>query len=167
MVGAMRDARATRPEMPKDYGVPDGQEGMVDWQHAAEVLASAKMYWVGTVRPDGRPHAVPVWGAFVDGTLYLETGGHDTVKVRNIKANPRVVVHVERGDDVVIVEGTAEEVDVLDDVLFGKIADSFAARYGGYRPETPRGSFVIRPAKAFAWNEFPKTPTRFFFAGSG
>jgi nitroimidazol reductase NimA-like FMN-containing flavoprotein (pyridoxamine 5'-phosphate oxidase superfamily) len=154
----------SRPHMPKDYGVPGEDEGMLDWSHATEVLAGATMYWVCSVRPDGRPHAVPVWGAYVDDVLYLETGGHDTRKARNIDANPQVVVHVERGADVVIVEGTAARPTHLDADTFERIRTAFAAKYQGYRPETyTAGTHVVAPRVAFAWNEFPKTPTRWTF----
>ena len=160
----MPEPTRSRPRMPKDYGVPAEEAGMIDWSHATEILAAATMYWVCSVRPDGRPHAVPVWGAYVDDVLYLETGGHDTRKARNIDANPSVVVHVERGDDVVIVEGTAARPTHLDPETFERVRASFAAKYKGYRPETyTAGTHVVAPRVAFAWNEFPKTPTRWTF----
>src|ERR1041385_6481807 len=160
----MSEPVRSRPHMPANYGIPTDEVGMIEWPHAAEVLAGASMYWVCSLRPDGRPHAVPVWGAYVDRVLYLETGGHDTRKARNIDAAPRVVVHVERGEDVVIVEGTAARPTALDPATFERIRDSFAAKYKGYRPEGYRGgTHVVAPRVAFAWNEFPKTPTRWTF----
>ena len=160
----MPEPARSRPDMPADYGVPREEAGMLDWPHAAEILAGASMYWVCSVRPDGRPHAVPVWGAYVDETLSLVTGGHRTRKARNIDANPSVVVHVERGDDVVIVEGQAARPTELDPATFERVRESFAAKYRGYRPETYRaGTHVVSPRVAFAWNEFPQTPTRWTF----
>ena len=43
--------------------------------------------FLGTVRPDGRPHAAAVGGAFHDGDLYFQCGP-DTRKARNVAANP-------------------------------------------------------------------------------
>ena len=59
----MPEPTRSRPSMPRDYGVPAEEAGMIEWSHATEILAAATMYWVCSVRPDGRPHAVPVWGA--------------------------------------------------------------------------------------------------------
>src|SRR3712207_5164688 len=72
-----------RPFMPAGYGVPTTTEGMLPWSHVSERMASALNYWIGTTRPDGRPHAVPVWGAWVDETFYFE-GGPDTRRGRNL-----------------------------------------------------------------------------------
>jgi F420H(2)-dependent biliverdin reductase len=62
--------------------------------------------WLGTVRPDGRPHLVPIWFVFVNDSFWLATGA-DSVKVTNIRANPSVVVALEAGNRPVVAEGTA------------------------------------------------------------
>jgi hypothetical protein len=72
-------------------------------------LASARTYWLSTVGRNGGPHAVPVWGAAIDGTLYLYSERR-TAKARNLAADPRVVLHLESGDDVVIVHGALDDV---------------------------------------------------------
>ncbi len=95
--------------MPEGYGVPDTDEGVLDWSWAVARLESALNYWFATTRPDGRPHAMPAWAVWLDGTLYFE-GSPLTRRARNIAANPAVVVHLESGDDVVILEGEAREV---------------------------------------------------------
>ena len=53
---------------------PQTAEGLLPWSHAAALLERAPNYWLATVRPDGRPHVTPVWGAWVHGRLYLD--GH-------------------------------------------------------------------------------------------
>src|SRR5262245_21909451 len=65
--------RASRPRMPEGYGVPAGDEGLLPWSFARERLESAPNYWIGSTGPDGRPHAMPVWGAWVEGALYFGT----------------------------------------------------------------------------------------------
>jgi len=74
------------------------------WAEVAARLAGARTYWLGTVTPSGAPHAAPVWGAVHDGTLYLYSERR-TAKARNLAANPRVVVHLGSGEDVLIVSG--------------------------------------------------------------
>jgi len=82
-----------------------------------------------------------------------------------LAADSRCNVHLESGDEVVILEGEVEEV-VLDESL----ADSYEAKYD-YRPETPGGEgeawYRLRPRLAYAWRErdFPRSATRFDFEG--
>ena len=58
-------------------------------------------------RRDAAPHLIPIWGAWVDGRWYVEGG--PTRWQRNLRANPQLAIHVEFGEEVVIVEGTARE----------------------------------------------------------
>jgi PPOX class probable F420-dependent enzyme len=70
---------------------------------------------VASVRPDGRPHAVPTWYA-VDGNELVFTTWHTTVKAANLRKDPRVVVVVQDPAppyDYVSVEGEAELIDDL------------------------------------------------------
>ena len=147
----------SRPHIP-GYGVPTSDEGLLPWSHVAERLEQARNYWVGTAGMDGRPHAVPVWGAWVDGALYFGAGPRTG---RNLAANPAVVIHLESGDDVVILEGTAEEVTNPDPSFVGRYADAFAAKYD-WRPDTA-GGYVLRPRVAYAWSKFPGDATRWRF----
>src|SRR5207253_5002058 len=100
------EPRRSRPRLPRDYGVPDVEEGMVSWSWAVARLEKARNYWFSTTRPDGRPHAMPAWAVWLDGVLYFE-GSPLTRRARNVTANPAIVVHLESGDEVVILEGEA------------------------------------------------------------
>lgn len=75
-------------------------------------LETARSYWLCTTTPDGAPHAAPVWGVVINRVLYLYSERR-TIKARNLAADPRVVVHLESADDVVIVRGTAEDRELL------------------------------------------------------
>ena len=97
-----------RPHIP-GYGVPETQDGMLPWEWAVERLTSATHVWIATTRPDGRPHAAPVWAVWIDGAIVFESGPNSR-RARNIAVNPAVVAHVESGDDIVIVEGLAEAI---------------------------------------------------------
>ena len=73
-----------------------------------ERLERAEIYWLATAEADGTPHLIPIWGAWVDGHWYVEGG--PTRWQRNLRANPRMAIHVQATDkDVVIVEGSAVE----------------------------------------------------------
>jgi len=149
---------ADRPSIP-GYGVPETTEGTLPWSHAVERLERAKNYWIGTASADGRPHAVPVWAAWLDGALYFGVGPRS---MRNIAANPRVTVHLESGDDVVIVEGDVEPFADPDGTIFPRLADAMAVKYD-YRPDEP-GGYVLRPRAAYAWSSFPADATRWRFS---
>jgi nitroimidazol reductase NimA-like FMN-containing flavoprotein (pyridoxamine 5'-phosphate oxidase superfamily) len=147
-----------RPSIP-GYGVPETTEGTLPWSHATERLERARIYWIGTASADGRPHAVPVWAAWLDGALYFGVGPRS---IRNIAANPRVTVHLEGGgDDVVIVEGKVEPFADSDGTTFPRLAEAMAAKYD-YRPDGPEG-YVLRPRAAYAWTSFPADATRWRF----
>ncbi len=75
--------------MPEGYGVPETDEGLLDWSWAVTRLESALNYWFATTRPDGRPHAMPAWAVWLDAALYFE-GSPMTRRARNLAANPAV-----------------------------------------------------------------------------
>ena len=81
--------------------------------HIAERLAGDPIAWITSVRPDGRPHAVPVWFLWEEaGTLLLFSKPDQ--KVRNLQANPNVLIaldNTQAGSDVVVFEGTATLLD--------------------------------------------------------
>jgi hypothetical protein len=155
-------ATRSRPHIP-DYGIPQEEEGMLPWSHVVERVTAARNYWVSTTRPDGRPHATPVWGVWVDDSLYFG-GGPDTRRSRNLAQNPHVAVHLESGDEVVIIEGVTEqytEQNAAADLL-NRIDDAYEVKYN-MRHGTP--VWAVRPRVVFAWTSYPTTVTRWTFAG--
>jgi hypothetical protein len=153
--------------MPDGYGVPETDDGLLEWSWAVERLASAKNYWFHTTRPDGRPHAMPAWAAWVDGALYFD-GSPETRRARNLAANPAIVIHLESGDEVVIVEGTAEYVGKPDPGVAERLAAGLGAKYGPTYVPTPDtwdegGLWRLIPKVAFGWSTFPSEVTRWRF----
>lgn len=146
-----------RPMVPGSYGVPEDGEGMLSWEDVERLASGVRNYWLVTVRPDGRPHAVPVWGVWVDGIFHFG-GGRDTRKAKNIAVNPNVVAHSESGDEVVIIEGVAEE--VTEPALQERLDDAYEAKYG-IRHGTP--VWALRPRTIHAWTNFPKDAARWVF----
>lgn len=159
---------ASRPMMPDGYSVPQSEEGMLPWSHARQHLVGARNYWIGTVRPDGRPHVTPVWGAWVEGHLYFD-GSPQTRRGRNLAQNPAVVAHLESGDDVVILEGEARQYHDPPHSLTTKVARAYRAQYAesGYAPRADQwddgGLYVMTPRVALAWTKFPDDTTRWHF----
>jgi hypothetical protein len=157
------DPTATKPLIPAEYGVPiDGSGGdLLPWSWAVEQLETARTYWICTTRSDGRPHTMPVWALWLDDAIWFSSG-RASQKVRNLAANSGVVVHLESGQDVVIVEGEADE--MREPEIFDRVADLYEAKYG-MRPPLDSPLFTVRPRSAYTWRErdFPHSATRWSF----
>lgn len=95
----------------KDYGFPEGKKGLLPWTWAEQRLKKSHNYWVTTVKPDGSPHTMVVWGLWQDGRFLFSTGSKSR-KTRNLEANPKCIVCTEHAQEAIIVEGTAEIADV-------------------------------------------------------
>lgn len=149
---------ASRPHVP-GYGIPSEVEGALLWDYVVERMAQARNYWIATAQPDGVPHAVPVWGVWVAGTLYFG-GGPQTRWSRNLAVNPRVVVHLDDSEKAVILEGTVTRIADPDDPLIARLDDAYEAKYA-MRHGVP--FWALRPHKAFAWTRFPDDATRWTF----
>jgi general stress protein 26 len=150
-----------RPLMAAGYGVPATTDGQLPWSYVDERMAAARNYWVATTRPDGRPHAMPMWGLWLDGRFYFGTD-RGSRKARNLARNPATVVHLESGDEVVILEGAAEE--VTDAARRAALDAAYQAKYEMAMTEAPGNLSIwaVIPRVALAWRErdFPRSATR-------
>jgi PPOX class probable F420-dependent enzyme len=157
----MGEPRATALRMPAAYGIPEEGERL-QWRWVAERLTSARNYWVCTVRADGRPHAAPVWALWLDEAIWFSTS-EASQKGRNIARDQRVVVHLESGDETVIVEG--EVVRERDRSALERFVEAYEAKYA-WRIDPANddyAAYVVRPRVVHAWTEagFPRNATRF------
>jgi len=100
---------ASRPYMP-GYGLPDASKGLLPWTWAEQRLKKSHNYWITTVKPDGSPHTMVVWGLWQDGRFVFSTGSKSR-KARNLAQNKNCVVCTENAHEAVIVEGAAEIAD--------------------------------------------------------
>lgn len=150
-----REPRLVPTRFDPSYGITGEAEG-ASWLATEEQIAASRNYWLSTVREDGAPHAKPVWGHWVAGALWFGSGG---VAARNLARDPRVSVHLESGDDVVILEGTVEVRSVPADVL-----QAYAAKYTMKAEDFPTDGdwYRLEPRTAFTWLEqdYPKTAAR-------
>jgi general stress protein 26 len=117
------------------------------WSDIEQLLTDAQLYWIITVRTDGRPHAVPLVGVWHDGAFAFCTGPEEQ-KHRNLDSNPHVAVTTgstgangwDSGKDVVV-EGTA--VRVTDAETLQALAGAWFAKYGDdWRYEVRGQEFV-------------------------
>jgi PPOX class probable F420-dependent enzyme len=74
------------------------------------LLRDEPVVWLSSVRPDGRPHLVPIWFSW-DGRELLIASKPGAQKVRNVRANPVVMLALGEAEDdfdVGLLEGRAE-----------------------------------------------------------
>ena len=150
--------KRTRPDIPKEYGIPANEEGLVEWRWVVERLEKARHYWLISQYPDGRPHCVPSWGAWVENRLYF-SGGDMTRHAKNLATTPGMIAHLESADQTVIVYGKAEKADNVPPEIMKQIEAAYVAKYGAGEGAT----FALVPDKILAWTTFPITPTKFVF----
>ncbi|HXW43984.1 MAG TPA: pyridoxamine 5'-phosphate oxidase family protein [Streptosporangiaceae bacterium] len=136
----------------------------VSWDETRAALDAAQLFWLSTVRADGRPHVTPVVAVWADGVVCFSTGEEEQ-KFINLRANPRVVVTTgcnawDEGLDVVV-EGTAVQVTEPD--ALKRFAAAFATKWDGRWQfkagngcfTSPDGDgqamvFAVQPVKVFA-----------------
>ena len=155
--------RAPRPAqllLPPEYGAPTV---LLPWRDVDSRLASATQYWLATVRPDGRPHAVPLDGIWLALSWYFG-GSQSAVKHRNLVRNPRATLHLCDAMAPVIVEGvcawerpppgTAKQLAAASKAKYG-----YGPPPGAYR----EGLWKLRPTRVLAWTDLGSDATRFVF----
>jgi pyridoxine/pyridoxamine 5'-phosphate oxidase len=102
---------------------------------------------------------MPVWGLWQEDGFYFGTDPASR-KGRNLAANPNAALHLESGDEVVIVQGVVRQAQGA--ARLAALADAYQAKYQ-VRPE--EGFYWLRPRTALAWTEkdFPNNATRWRF----
>jgi pyridoxine/pyridoxamine 5'-phosphate oxidase len=142
--------QVSRPGTPGYFKPADQGSGLLPWDDVAIQLAAAKNVWVTTASTTGHPHAMPVWGVWTGSEFQFSTSPASR-KARNLYANPHAVIHLESGNQVVILDGAARELD--DRTELEAFLALYNPKYGwDFTPEqVSRGVFAVRPVKAFAW----------------
>jgi hypothetical protein len=146
------------------YGLPKDKKGLLPWSWAKKRLENSHNYWITTVRPDGAPHTMVVWGLWLESAFYFSTG-RSSRKARNLAVNSRCIVCTERADEAVIVEGQAGVVDDRSRLrtFFRKYEAKYKWDMSAYEEEP---IFAIRPQVVFGLDEkrFPSGTTRWTFS---
>jgi general stress protein 26 len=149
----------------EEFSEPDATA--VPWAEVVGMLESSEMFWLSTVRRDGRPHVAPLPAMWLNGKLHFCTGAHEQ-KAKNIEANAHCVLTTGTnsyrvGLDVVV-EGTVERVH--DNVTLGRLASMWKEKLdwvfevgdGVFLNTEPGHSalvFAVTPSKILAFRKAP------------
>ena len=145
-----------RPYIP-EYGISEEEKGMIDWDTLSQWMMESKNYWVGTTRPDSKPHSRPIWGIWLDNFFYFG-GGEKTKTVRNLQELNFISIHTESAEKAIIIEGYVEEFN--DKKLEHLLGTKYEERYGIFHPPP---FWRVVPQIVFAWSmeDYTNTPTKF------
>lgn len=128
------------------------------WAEASDELAKAEIFWLVTVRPDGRPHATPLLAVWLEGALYFCTGAEER-KTKNLGLNEHCILmtgcnSLGAGLDLVV-EGKARW--VRDAALLQELADLYAVKYPGWHFTVRNGGFYGDGGEALVYEVEPQT----------
>jgi general stress protein 26 len=165
---------ATEPTAELNHGFSEPGAAARPWAEVAEVLSNSEMFWLSTVRRDGRPHVTPLPAIWLDGKLHFCVGSHEQ-KTKNLQSNPRCILttganQFRSGLDVVV-EGTAARITSpaqlqrLAAIWKSKLDWDFQVTDGGFRDAGVRDGLVfgVEPAKILAFGKSPYSQTRYRF----
>lgn len=163
------------PTAELDSRFSDPEAAPTPWSAAMQVLERAELYWLATVRADGRPHVTPLIGVVQGGAAHFCTGLREQ-KARNLEHRRQVALTTgnnawARGLDVVV-EGTAIRVSERD--ALQRLADGYESKYGSAwhfdvgdgvfgEGEDAAAVFRIEPAKVLAFAKEPHAQTTYRF----
>ena len=142
-----------------DHRYSSSEATAVDWETARDVFAGSRLYWLVTVRADGRPHTTPGVGVW-DGEAAYFTTGPEEQKARNLTANPHCSLiaganEYDRGLEVVV-EGVAER--ITDTIRLGELAAAYDIKYDGeWHFDVTEGGFSHHAGVAHVFEVAPMT----------
>jgi nitroimidazol reductase NimA-like FMN-containing flavoprotein (pyridoxamine 5'-phosphate oxidase superfamily) len=166
----------TEPTTTLDSQFSDPSATATTWDDARRILERAELFWIATVRTDGRPHMTPLVAVWLDDMLHFCTGETEQ-KAVNLRGNQNVILLTgcnqwDDGVDVVL-EGRAAR--VVDRRTLERLAEAWSHKWNGdwnYEPgsegfEDSEGNpifvFAVRPDKAFAFGKGRFSHTRYAF----
>jgi len=155
------EPKGERPYAP-GYGIvgPEDGKGLLPWAWVASKLKRCRTFWLATIHAShARPHVMPVWGVWLDDAFFFSTG-RKSRKGQNLAANPACTITNDDGQEAVIVEGMAVQVD--DVAALERVASAYQKKY----KMDPRGMgepiFRVQPGRVYGFVEktFPQSATR-------
>jgi nitroimidazol reductase NimA-like FMN-containing flavoprotein (pyridoxamine 5'-phosphate oxidase superfamily) len=157
------------------HPVNAGDEKVMPWVEASQLLAQAEFYWLATVRADGRPHVMPILTVWQEGALHFCTSARSR-KGKNLARASHCVITTASHNAHLVVEGNAEKVS--DEARLQQVADAYATKYawhvairdGAFHADgaptagpPPYEVYAVVPTVAFGFGDGTFSPTRWRF----
>ena len=167
---AKSQPKADRPFAP-GYGIVGAEDGkgLLPWAWVAKKMSNCRTFWLATIHAglhagQGRPHVMPVWGVWLDDAFFFSTG-RKSRKGQNLAANPACTITNDDGEEAVVVEGLATQVQVEDAAALERIATAYQKKYKMDPRSMGEPIFRVQPSRVFGFVEktFPQSATRWKF----
>ncbi len=135
----------------------DPNTAATNWDETRRVIETAELFWISTVRADGRPHVTPLVAVWLDGAIHFSTGATEQ-KTMNLRDNPHVILTTgcntwDGGLDVVI-EGNA--IQTTNDDMLKRLAEAWTKKWDGrWQYEARDGSFHHEDGAALVFSVTP------------
>jgi nitroimidazol reductase NimA-like FMN-containing flavoprotein (pyridoxamine 5'-phosphate oxidase superfamily) len=161
-------------ELDPRFSDPDATP--TSWAETRRALEAAELFWISTVRSDGRPHLTPLVAVWLDDAIYFSTGATEQ-KAINLRHNPSVLLTTgcnqwDRGTDIVV-EGRAAQ--VTDEALLERLVEAWRTKWDGRWTYEPRDGglfheggglalvFAVKPTQVLAFSKGTFAHTRHQF----
>jgi Pyridoxamine 5'-phosphate oxidase len=162
--------KADRPFAP-GYGIVGAKDGkgLLPWAWVARKMNRCRTFWLTTIYAShsgsGRPHVMPIWGVWLDDAFFFSTG-RNSRKGQNLVANSACTVTNDHGEEAVIVNGSATQLE--DEAALERVAAAYKKKYKMDPRSMKEPIFMVRPQTVFGFIEksFPKSATRWKFENS-
>lgn len=160
------DMEPREPLTELDAGFSSEGAQPTEWAEGHQHLEEAKVFWLSTVRPDGRPHVTPLLAVWCADAMYFCTGS-DERKAKNLTRNPHCILTTGRNtlDESldVVVEGQVAQVS--DGAELEQVANTFESKYGTHLT-APEGTWfglgdTIRRGEVLVYRVTPTTALGF------
>jgi nitroimidazol reductase NimA-like FMN-containing flavoprotein (pyridoxamine 5'-phosphate oxidase superfamily) len=164
---AKSQPKADRPFAP-GYGIVGAEDGkgLLPWAWVAKKMSNCRTFWLATIHAglhagQGRPHVMPVWGVWLDDAFFFSTG-RKSRKGQNLAANPACTITNDDGEEAVVAEGVATQVQVEDAAALERIATAYQKKYKMDPRSMGEPIFRVQPSRVFGFVEktFPQSATR-------
>jgi nitroimidazol reductase NimA-like FMN-containing flavoprotein (pyridoxamine 5'-phosphate oxidase superfamily) len=148
------------------YSEPDA--AATSWERAREVLETAELTWITTVRADGRPHQTPLVTVWLDGALHFATGTKEQ-KAINLSGNPHVLLTVagRRWNEGLDVVAEGDAVRVSDDAQLRRLAAAWTGKWDGRWNYEVRDGYFFHPGGDFPVLVYAVAPDKVLAFGQG
>jgi nitroimidazol reductase NimA-like FMN-containing flavoprotein (pyridoxamine 5'-phosphate oxidase superfamily) len=158
----------TEPKTALDERFSDQNSVATSWNDAQRAIEDAQLFWIATVRSDGRPHVTPLVAVWVDDALHFTTGPEEQ-KAVNLRRNQHVLLLTgcndwDHGLDVVV-EGTA--IQVRDNDTLKALAEAWTRKWDGSWNYEARGGAFHQPDGAGTALVFRVEPAKVLSFGKG
>ncbi|MDE3169071.1 MAG: pyridoxamine 5'-phosphate oxidase family protein [Acidobacteriota bacterium] len=139
-----------------------GKKGLLTWKWAEERLIKRRNFCIATVRKDGSPHVMIIWGLWFNRVMYFSTGPRSQ-KALNLEQNPNCVICADQDGEAVVIEAVARKLSASE--LDRNLLSLYQRKYRWDPRSLGNAIYAAHPSVVFGMDEKrgPRSSTRWVF----